>query len=459
MLGVHGVGRDGADYYLSDPARELPEPVPGHWTGAAAAALGLERAPHPEEFRRLLRGHQPRTGQPMGSGRASLAAFDLTFSAPKSVSVLFALGGEEAARRVVEGHAAAVAGALGYLEEHGVTATRRSGPERSVVATTGMIAAEFTHGVNRNGDPHVHSHVVMANLVHAADGRWSACDGRGIAAHRPAASEVYAAHLRAALSSALGVSWAGTPGRPYEVVGVMPELLGEFSSRAADIHRRMHEVGAHSARAGRVAWAATRPAKRPSRSYAELAPEWARRARAVGGPMELGRATGHPPPTPCLVDEHRFAAAISLTPHGGARRRDVVAAFAAAAPLGVEAAPLARLVDHWVPDPSVGVAETLHHRRDVVPANHVLGALGPRPLNPTDHALWVGAAAAFNAYRDRWGLDRVTATLVAPGSTSGLSSLSAPRLADHLRTARHLEAVRARLGRRQPAEVDLGIGR
>ena len=264
MLGVHGVGRDGADYYLSDLARELPEPVPGRWTGAAAAALGLERALHPEEFRRLLRGRQPRTGQPMGSGRASVAAFDLTFSAPKSASVLFALGGEEAARRVLEGHAAAVAGALGYLEQHGVTAIRRSGPERSVVATTGMIAAEFTHGVNRNGDPHLHSHVVMANLVHAADGRWSACDGRGIAAHRPAASEVYAAHLRAALSSALGVSWAGTPGRPYEVVGVKPELLGEFSSPRSR-HPPSHARGGRTLGASRPRGVGGHPPRQAAR--------------------------------------------------------------------------------------------------------------------------------------------------------------------------------------------------
>ena len=120
MLGVHGVGRDGADYYLSDLARELPEPVPGRWTGAPAAAVGLERALDPEAVPPAAPGGaSPRTGQPMGSGRASVAAFDLTFSAPKSASVLFALGGEEAAAVVAAGHAAAVTGALGYLERTG----------------------------------------------------------------------------------------------------------------------------------------------------------------------------------------------------------------------------------------------------------------------------------------------------------------------------------------------------
>jgi len=460
MLGIHGVRRDTADYYLSDLARELPVSMPGRWTGAAAAALGLEGPLQPGAFRLLLQGRHPRTGQPMGSGRVSVAAFDLTFSAPKSASVLFALGGAETARRVPAAHTGAVDGALRYLEQHGVTAARRSGPERTVLPTTGIIAGQFTHAVNRNGDPHLHSHVVVANLVHGADGRWSACDWRGIAAHRQAASEVYGAHLRASLAAALGVRWAGAPDRAPEIVGVAPELLGEFSSRAADIRRRMHDVGAHSVRAGRVAWAATRPAKEPGTSYAELVQEWERRARAVGGTLELGLPAGRPTPGPPLLDEHHFAAVISRTPHGGARRRDVVAAFAAAAPHGIEAASLVHLVDHWVaPAASVGVAEPLHQRRDVVPGNHLLRALGPRPLNPADHALWVGAAEVLDAYRGRWGLDRATEALGAPGSPSALSGLPAARLADHIRTARHLEAVRSRLGRLVPAGVELGLGR
>jgi len=395
----------------------------------------------------------------MGSGRTSVAAFDLTFSAPKSVSVLFALGGVETARRVAAVHTDSVAGALRYLEQHGVTATRQSALERTVVATTGMVAGQFTHGVNRNGDPHLHSHVVMANLVHGVDGRWSACDRRGIEAHGRAASEVYAAHLRAVLTSSLGVRWDRAPGRALEIVGVAPELLGEFSTRAADIRRRMHEVGGHSARAGRVAWAATRPAIKPGTPYPELALEWRRRADAAGWALDLGLAPGRPPPSPRLLDEHHFAGVISLTPHGGARRRDVVAALAAAARQGIEADPLGHLADHWAPSASVGVAEPLHRRRDVVPANHLLRALGPRPLDLPGHALWAGAAKALDSYRDRWGPDRTTATLGVAGSTAGLSSLPPARLADHIRTARHLEVVRSRLGRRDPAAVDLVIGR
>ena len=73
--------------------------------------------------------------------RASVAAFDLTFSAPKSTSVVFALGGPDVARAVADLHGQAVAGSLSYLERHGISAVRRSGPARLVVPTTGAVAA------------------------------------------------------------------------------------------------------------------------------------------------------------------------------------------------------------------------------------------------------------------------------------------------------------------------------
>lgn len=456
MLGVHGVGRDRADYYLSDLARELPVAGAGRWAGSAAAGLGLAGSVRPDDFRRLLESRHPATGVVLGSGRVSVASFDLTFSAPKSASVLFALGGSEVAGAVTDVHRAAVAGSLSYLEQHGITAVRRSGPDRFVVPTSGAAAAEFTHAVNRNGDPHLHSHVLLANLVHGADGRWSACDGRGLHAHRAAAGAVYEAHLRAGLVSALGVRWTTAAGRTAEIVGVGPELIGEFSSRAADIRRHTYETGAHSSRGGRVAWAVTRPRKAPGAPFAEATVHWQRRAMAAGGPFELPLGAGRLAARPSLLDEHRFAGALSLAAHGGARRRDVVAAFGAAAADGVPVAGIERLVAYWVPPGPVGVAEPLRSRGSVVPANRHLRALGPRPVDPDHHAAWLGAARALDAYRDRWG----EAHAAEPGAPSrSLASLPPSRLADHVRTEREVGAARARLGWRAPFVTERGRGR
>jgi conjugative relaxase-like TrwC/TraI family protein len=456
VLGIHGVGRGGADYYLSDLGRELPVEGGARWAGRG---LGLSGPISPEGLRRLLEGRHPVTDRPIGSSRVKVAAFDLTFSAPKSASVLFALGGTDAARTVVSAHEAAVAGALAYLEQHGVTAVRRDGPERVVIPTTGMVAGQFTHAVSRSGDPHLHSHVVMANLVHGADGRWSACDRRGLDAHRQAASSLYEAHLRAGLVETMGVCWTAPPlGRSAEIAGVPPELLGAFSSRGADIRRRVHETGARSAWGRRVAWAATRPAKTRGLDHADAALEWRRRAHEAGGSIELDVRRDRPG----VLDEHRVAATLSVTPHGGAHRRDVVAAFAGGARDGVVADSADRLVAFWVPSEGVGVAEPLRQRRDALPRAHHLRALGPRPVDPVEHEVWVGAAQTIEAYRERWGVQRSAAEPLGVGRDA-LAALPTARLADHLTTLRQIDVARVRLGRRDPVAVELdrglGLGR
>jgi conjugative relaxase-like TrwC/TraI family protein len=259
MLGVHRLTAKGADYYLSDLDREIPLSMAradgrAVWCGRASESLGLQGPVTPVEFRAVLDGRLPTTGQNVRSGRATVLGFDLTFSAPKSVSVLFALGGEEVAHHVLASHVEAVHGALSYVESRALSARRGSGEWREVVPTTGLLAGTFTHGVSRNLDPHLHTHVVAANLVHGIDGRWSACDQRGLSAHRNAASALYDAHLRAELSARTGVHWAQTPGLQAEIKGISPLLVGEFSSRSADIRRHMSTWGSHSARGAHVAW-------------------------------------------------------------------------------------------------------------------------------------------------------------------------------------------------------------
>src|SRR5579859_3007245 len=179
MLGIRRIGAGRADYYLSDLATELPvdDRGAGRWVGTAAAGLGLDSAgpADPAQFRSLLSGHR----LPLHAGRW-VAGYDLTFSAPKSASTVFALGGADVAHQVVSAHIEAVGGALRYLERHGVGAVRsrgEGGGEREVISTSGFAGAMFTHAVNRNLDPHLHSHVVVVNVVHGADGRWSALDG------------------------------------------------------------------------------------------------------------------------------------------------------------------------------------------------------------------------------------------------------------------------------------------
>jgi hypothetical protein len=271
-----------------------------------------------------------------------------------------------------------------------------------------------------------------------------------------AAGAVYEAALRHGLTVTLGVRWdaPGGPGRTPEVAGVSPAVLGEFSSRSADVRRHAFATGVRTARGRHIAWAATRPAKTTGLPYDELAVEWRRRADVAGPDFELGRQS---PRTDRSFDEHRYAGVIALTPHGGAHRRDVVTAFAGAARDGAPAASLDRDTDLWAPEVRVGVTEALMARRSVMPASHHLRALGPRPVDPVGHETWLTAARAVDAYRERWGIaPRVVEPL---GTDHALSSLPPARLADHLRVARQLDAARVRLGRRAPAEMELRLDR
>ena len=355
MLGVHRLSSGGADYYLSDLARELPVTGGdgrGEWVGGAAAGLGLGGRVDPGHLRAVLDGRCPTTDRRLRSDRATVLGYDLTFSAPKSVSLLYALGGEEVARQVLVAHGEAVHGAVGYVEQHGLSARRSSSQSYEVVPTTGFVAGSFTHGVNRNLDPHVHTHVVAANLVHGPDGHWSTCDQRGLWAHRNAAGAVYDAHVRTGLSARLGVRWVEGTGRHAEVCGVSPLLIGEFSSRSAEVRRHMAEWGSHSARGGHVAWAVTRPPKPPGVAFDALRDQWERRAEALGTARAefIARIGGAvtAPSRPAL-GEHRFRAVLAGTADGAARRRDVVEAFGVAALGGATAPALERLTDLWVP--------------------------------------------------------------------------------------------------------------
>jgi hypothetical protein len=101
-----------------------------------------------------------------------VSGFDLTFSAPKSVSVLWGLGDSETSAAVRAAHDRAVTEGLSYLERRATVARRGHNGERRI-ETSGLVAAAFVHRTSRNGDPQLHTHVLAANVVLSADGRWS----------------------------------------------------------------------------------------------------------------------------------------------------------------------------------------------------------------------------------------------------------------------------------------------
>jgi conjugative relaxase-like TrwC/TraI family protein len=459
-------------YYLDDLAAELgPARAaggrgvagPGLWTGAGSAGLGLSGPVERSDLEAVLAGRRPGDGRALVARKGGVSGFDLTFTAPKSVSVLFALSAPEVSAEVLVAHERAVEAAVGYVAHRAASVRRGSGEERRPQPVGGLVGAGFAHGLSRANDPHLHTHVVVANLGHGDDGRWTALDGRGLRAHAAAAGALYGADLRHRLSDALGVEWTTTARGTYELAGIDPAVVGAFSSRGSEIRAELAAAGRHSPAASRVAWAATRDPKAALPPTA-LRSRWEAQAAAVGWTArELSAALGRGAPAPGRLDEHRFAAGLGDPVHGAVTRRQALSAWAGALRGGTPTADAERCADRlarW--GEGVGVAEEVHPPSDVVPAPHLLAVLGPRPGSPRLLETWQDGARAVTGYRSRWGVSDRSRPLGTEGSGRALAAMGAQRLADHLATSRRLDAARRELGReagRWADPPDLGLGR
>lgn len=264
------------DYYLHGAE------APGEWIGDGTRALGLGGTVDALRLDRVLSGCASASGEPLGRVvPLRVPGFDLTFSAPKSVSVLFGVGGDTMRGAIREAHDQAVREALAYVErEAGVT--RRGAGGAVAIAGRGLIGAAFRHRTSRAGDPQLHTHVLVANLVLGADGRWGTLDGRRIYAHAKTAGYLYEHRLRALLTQELGVEWEPVRNGIADVAGVAPEIRRAFSRRRAEIVAEMSRRGTTTAGAAQVAALATRRAKDYRVSPEALLPEWRERAATLG---------------------------------------------------------------------------------------------------------------------------------------------------------------------------------
>ena len=185
----------------------------------------------------------PRPASRCATPRAhEFPGFDLTFSAPKSVSILFGVGDSSVSEAVRRAHDAAVRDAIGYVERATSQARRGHGGQH-VIAGRGLVAAAFRHRTSRLGDPQLHTHVLVANLVEGADGRWSALDGRLLYAHAKTAGYLYEARLRAELTARLGVEWTPVRNGVADIRGVSPTVMRAFSRRRAEIEAELERRG------------------------------------------------------------------------------------------------------------------------------------------------------------------------------------------------------------------------
>jgi conjugative relaxase-like TrwC/TraI family protein len=241
------VGREA--YYTRELATDHEQYLSGHgespgrWYGQGAASLGLQGEASVAGFQAMFEGRDPATGELLGRphGRNAVPGFDVVLRPTKSVSILYGLGDPATGRTVLAAHHAGVREAVGYLDEH--LGARRGHGGVQHVSGQGLLAVGFDHRTSREGDPLLHTHLVVANRVKGPDGRWTAVDGRDLYRHRLAADAIYRATYQRELSRTLGVEWtaADTHGN-RELQGVSEALIRSFSKRAGQIDAELDRL-------------------------------------------------------------------------------------------------------------------------------------------------------------------------------------------------------------------------
>jgi conjugative relaxase-like TrwC/TraI family protein len=359
VLSVGKVGAHSADYYARQVAASAADYYLGHgeaagyWFGAGADRLGLTGEVTEEQLRRLIMGDHPGSGirllDRMPAKRRP--GFDITFSAPKSASVLYALG-DDATRRAIRGaHDAAVADAMAYLERVACKVRRGRGGAQQLDAG-GFVSAVFRQRTSRAGDPHLHTQVVTANMALGPDGRWTALDGRLIYLHGKTAGMLYAASLRQWTARELGLAWVMRGNGTGEVDGFPAGFLRRLSQRRQQVEQRMTDRGERSAAAAQVATLATRMRKADVPSYGELLPVWREVANEMGfDDAALHRLLGRRTPTPARVAvtddvrRHLLGPAGLTEQRASFDRRDVLQALCRLLPDGATFDELEELAD------------------------------------------------------------------------------------------------------------------
>ena len=283
--GAHYYERDGY-YSKDDPAHREASA----WRGKGADVLGLQGTVDPDTFKAVLEGTVPDgSGRRLGrNGKDGTFEHrpgrDLTFSAPKSVSLAALVGGDD---RIVEAHDRAVKKSLDWLEKN-VAETRVMDPGTGrMVRSRGQntVVATFRHDTSRNLDPLLHTHSVIANMLQGPDGKWRTMANERLYRSKMLLGALYRNELAGELSRlGYGIEKSHADGR-FEIAGVSRETIDAFSTRRAEIEKAMRERGlgetADNQHLARRAALMTRAHKRDIDKDA-LRATWQKQAEALG---------------------------------------------------------------------------------------------------------------------------------------------------------------------------------
>jgi len=289
-----GANRGPEDYYTESGQAQ------GRWLGSGAKALGLDGNVGEQAFDHLAAGFHPESGEALvqRAGDAHRPGWDMTFSAPKSVSVVWGIAEREQREVIERAHTHAVERTLAFAEEQQLFITRRGhdGIERQ---TARPVIATYVHGTSREADPQLHTHAFVLNVAERSDGSYGTLETKPLYEWKMALGAAYRAELAHELRT-LG----------YEIEA---DSKGSFrlSQVTRDLEAVMSERGTHSAKAAEVAALDTRKAK-DSATATTLRATWRSESLARGVTAEhVADLRGHAAPEPQPITAHAVIERVS----------------------------------------------------------------------------------------------------------------------------------------------------
>lgn len=323
---LSGAGK-AADYYAKDdlyydrPER-AGEAAEGRWTGKLASELGLSGKVAPGDFAAVLEGKVDgvELGRQRAGQREHKTGYDVSFSAPKSVSVLAQVARDE---RLAEAHRDAVTAALAVVERESIVERVGKGQRE----TGAMLAARFEHGLSRKHDPDLHTHVVIANATRGEDGKLRSIEGKRLYDDNKLIGAVYHAELRSRVHR-LGYETRDHASEKangaFEIEGPSPALLKALSQRRQEIEAALEQRGRSDARAAGQAAVMTRSGKRSVEAEA-LEQSWSEAVERSGGMAPLQACVEQARSRAKLAEKDQDRAEAPLS---GARIREALAGIA-----------------------------------------------------------------------------------------------------------------------------------
>jgi conjugative relaxase-like TrwC/TraI family protein len=257
----------------------------GQWLGSGAEAIGFEGEVTAEDFGRALLGID-RNGEELvqnANDPSRRSGWDLTFSAPKSVSTLWAAGDDQLHDSIARAHAEAVGKAMDYLQHDGGIAGRR-GKGGLELENSKLVAAKFDHGTSREQDPQLHTHTFVMNLAQRQDGSWGAIQSFEILKRKKTAGAIYRAHLASEMQK-MGFGIEQKAKGLFEVADVSEDLQKHWSKRRKQVEKAMFEKGGSSAKSAEAAALSTRSQKEEV-DQTELTQGWKEQAESFGVTIE-----------------------------------------------------------------------------------------------------------------------------------------------------------------------------